>query len=139
MIEFHYETDFRLENESHYADWVGRILISEGAVARQIDYIFCDDQYLLGINEKFLQHDTYTDIVSFDYSEQRQIAGDIFISIDRVMENAQTYKVGFQEELLRVMAHGVLHFLGYGDKVDEEVVVMREREAEKIKMFHVEQ
>ncbi len=139
MIEFHYETDFKITRETYYADWVSRVIESELSFPSRIDYIFCDDEYLLSINQKYLDHDTYTDIITFDYSSGKQIEGDIFISVDRVKENAERYEVDFEDELLRVMAHGVLHLIGYGDKTKDEAEVMRAKEEKKIKMFHVEQ
>ncbi|WP_149275390.1 rRNA maturation RNase YbeY [Pareuzebyella sediminis] len=138
MIEFFYETDFKLSNEPQYSDWIGRVVISEEASLGALNYIFCDDVYLLDINKKFLSHDTYTDIISFDYSENELIAGDVFISVQRVKANSIKFKTGFHQELLRVMSHGVLHFLGYNDKSEKECMAMREKENEKIKMFHVE-
>ena len=139
MIEFHYETDFRISGEKYFADWISRVMKSEGSMAIQLDYIFCNDDFLLDINTKYLGHDTYTDIISFDYSEGKQLAGDIFISVDRVEDNAKRFATGFDQELLRVMAHGILHLMGYNDKTLEEVILMRSKEEEKIKMFHVEQ
>jgi rRNA maturation RNase YbeY len=138
MIEFHYETDFKLLQEVKLADWISRVIASENCMANQIDYIFCDDTYLLALNQKYLSHDTYTDIITFDYSEARQIRGDIFISVERIKENSENLNVCFEEELLRVMSHGVLHLLGYEDKVDKDKAQMRKKEDEKIKMFHVE-
>jgi len=139
MIEFHFELDFQLINEPKYSDWVNRILTSEGFETGQIDYIFCSDEYLLEINKKYLNHDTLTDIITFDYTKGVVVSGDIFVSVDRVKDNAQRFDVGFNNELLRVMSHGLLHLMGYGDKKDEEVVIMRSKEDQKIKMFHVEQ
>lgn len=139
MIEFHYEAEFRLKNETKLADWVGRIIESEEAEYRNIDYIFCTDDYLLQLNKKHLKHNTFTDIITFDYSSGSEVSGDIFISIDRVRENAETYESGLENELLRVMAHGLLHLLGYQDKTDLDKAEMRKMENEKIKLFHVEQ
>lgn len=139
MIEFHFESDLILNNTSDYSDWVSRILNSEGYVAGQVDYIFCNDDYLLEINKQYLAHDTLTDIVTFDYSNGKQISGDIFISVDRVRENAKIFSIEFENELLRVMSHGLLHLMGYGDKTKDEKSLMRSKEDEKIKMFHVEQ
>ena len=139
MIEFHYETSFKLSDEKHYTDWLSRVIISENAMVSQLDYIFCDDQYLLGINKKYLGHDTFTDIISFGYSEGKGIFGDIFISVERVRENALKFETMFEQELLRVMVHGLLHLMGYNDKTEEEATRMRATENEKIKMFHVEQ
>ena len=138
MIDFHYETDFSIEDEAKFADWINRIILSEDEVYSQLDFIFCDDDYLLKINQDYLDHDTYTDIITFPYEDMSGIAGDIFISVERVKENALDFGVEFYLELKRVMAHGVLHLLGYGDKSEEEIVQMRLKEDEKIKLFHVE-
>lgn len=139
MIDFHYELDFQLVKSENYTDWITRIISSENYLLNRIDYIFCDDEYLLNINQQYLNHDTYTDIITFDYTEGKNIAGDIFISIDRVKENADKFEVEFFDELHRVISHGVLHLLGYSDKSDEDVVLMRNKEEEKMKLFHVEQ
>ncbi len=139
MIDFNYETEFVLDNEALFVDWLNRVVDSENASIGQVDYVFCDDEYLLRINQEYLSHDAYTDIISFDYSENRILSGDIFISIDRVKENANEFEVDMEQELLRVMAHGILHFLGYKDKSLNDSAAMRSKEEEKIKMFHVEQ
>lgn len=139
MIEFHFELDFQLNNEPKYSDWVYRILASEGFEAGQIDYIFCTDEYLHKLNKEYLNHDTFTDIITFDYTKGVVVSGDVFVSVDRVKDNAQRFDVDVNNELLRVMSHGLLHLMGYGDKKDEEVIIMRSKEDEKIKMFHVEQ
>jgi len=139
MINFHYDTDYQLVKEIWYSNWISRIVGSENADVEQIDYIFCDDKYLLEINMKYLEHDTFTDIITFDYSVGKRVSGDVFISIDRVKENAATYDVEFDVELQRVMAHGILHLVGYGDKSKEESNLMRTKEEEKMKLFHVEQ
>ncbi|MCB0460671.1 MAG: rRNA maturation RNase YbeY, partial [Flavobacteriaceae bacterium] len=93
-----------------------------------ISYIFCDDDYLLDINVKYLKHNTLTDIISFDYTDDGLISGDVFVSIDRVKENAEKFNVSFQDELHRVMIHGILHFCGYKDKTKEEEQLMRSKE-----------
>ncbi|MEM9077464.1 MAG: rRNA maturation RNase YbeY [Bacteroidota bacterium] len=139
MIDFHFETVFELENKIDFSDWITRIVESEGFQAGNLDFIFCDDEKLLSINQEYLGHDTYTDIITFDYSDEENLSGDIFISVDRLRENSKLYESTFEVELLRVMGHGVLHLAGYGDKNDLEKKVMREKEEEKIKMFHVEQ
>lgn len=139
MIEFHYECDFQLDEDIKYSDWVTRIIESEGFEVGDLGYVFCDDDYLHAINLEYLNHDTFTDIITFDYTTESIVSGDIFISIDRVKDNALEYKVDGEEELLRVMSHGVLHLMGYGDKKKKETVIMRDKEEEKIKMFHVEQ
>ncbi len=138
MIEFHFKSDFVLESKTQYSDWITRIIMSEGFLAGELDYIFCSDDYLLSINQDYLNHDTYTDIITFDYSDGKTLSGDIFISTERVNENAKAYKVSLDEELLRVMSHGILHLMGFGDKTDEERKLMRSKEEEKIKLFHVE-
>ncbi|MEO0902638.1 MAG: rRNA maturation RNase YbeY [Bacteroidota bacterium] len=139
MIDFHFELEVEINNKTELSDWITRIISSEGCELGQLDFVFCDDEKLLSINQEYLKHDTYTDIITFDYSEGSVLSGDILISIDRVKENAEEFKVSFFQELLRVVSHGVLHLAGYGDKSDEEKKVMREKEDEKIKMFHVEQ
>jgi probable rRNA maturation factor len=139
MISFNYETDFELPNEAEYESWIQRIIESESKKEGEISYIFCDDEYLLQINIQYLDHDTLTDIISFDYTLGNEIGGDIFISIERVKENAADFNVSFDEELKRVMAHGVLHYCGYKDKSDTDEQLMRQKEEEKIALFHVEQ
>jgi rRNA maturation RNase YbeY len=139
MISFNYETDFTLDNESIYEDWISRIVDSEGFELGEINYIFCDDEYLHKINVEYLNHDTLTDIISFDYSVGNILQGDIFISTERVVDNAKDFNVVFDEELKRVMSHGVLHYCGYKDKSAADEALMRSKEDEKIAMFHVEQ
>ena len=139
MISFNYETDFELTNEDAYSEWLSNVIISENKKEGDINYIFCDDDYLHKINIEYLQHDTLTDIISFDYSVGNELHGDIFVSIERVRENAVDFNVLFDNELKRVLSHGLLHYCGYKDKSDEDVLVMRNKEEEKIKMFHVEQ
>lgn len=139
MISFNYENDFNLEDEGRHENWVSAIIQSEGKEEGEINYIFCDDDYLLNINQTYLNHDTYTDIISFDYTVGNELHGDIFISTQRVAENAEEFRVSFSDELLRVMAHGILHYCGYKDKSDSDATLMRLKEDEKIKLFHVEQ
>lgn len=139
MIEYHYETEFQIGNQIKFTDWISRVVASEDGSVKQLDYIFCSDSYLLEVNKKYLNHDTLTDIITFDYSDGKRIGGDLFISIDRVKENAKIFKSEFEKELLRVMAHGVLHLFGYRDKTEVEKDQMRSKEDEKIKLFHVEQ
>ncbi|NUY80100.1 rRNA maturation RNase YbeY [Flavobacterium sp. MAH-1] len=138
MISFNYETEFEIDNEIAYEKWISSIIVSEGKREGDINYIFCDDEYLLEINQKYLDHDTLTDIISFDYSVGNELHGDIFISIERVKDNALDFNVDFDIELKRVMAHGVLHYCGYKDKSEADEVVMRTKEEEKMRMFHVE-
>lgn len=128
MIQFNYENDFLLENENALAEWIAKLIAAEGYKLEEINYIFCDDEYLHKLNLEFLKHDTLTDIISFDYSIGKIIYGDIFISIERVAENASDFSVSFLEELYRVMAHGVLHYCGYKDKSVDEEMEMRQKE-----------
>jgi probable rRNA maturation factor len=139
MINFNYETDFELSNEKAIQEWLSDVIVSEGKKEGEINYIFCDDNYLLEINQEYLDHDTLTDIISFDYSVGKELHGDIFISVERVRENATDFGVSFEEELLRVLSHGVLHYCGYKDKTESDEKEMRQKEEEKMKMFHVEQ
>lgn len=139
MVEFNYKYDYTLEDEAKFARWIERICHSEKKICGDIIFTFCDDSYLDKLNKEYLNHTDFTDIISFDDSIGEIISGDIFISLDRIGENALKYKVSFSEELLRVMAHGVLHFCGYEDFEEEDIKLMREKENEKIKLFHVEQ
>ena len=128
MIEFNYETDFKLSNEDQLATWIVTGVQNHGFTVGEINYIFCDDSYLHKLNVEFLQHDTYTDIISFDNTLGKNISGDIFISIDRVKENAMVFNSLFDNELHRVMIHGVLHYMGFKDKTNAEKEIMRKKE-----------
>lgn len=139
MISFNYEIEFQLDNENQIIEWLKSVIQSEKKKEGDINYIFCDDEYLVEINQQYLNHDTLTDIISFDYSVGNELHGDIFISTERVKENAIDFNVSFEEELKRVMVHGVLHYCGYKDKSEQDELLMRSKEDEKIKMFHVEQ
>lgn len=139
MIVFNYETEFQLDNEQKYQNWLTEVIESEDKEEGEINYIFCDDDYLYEINVQYLEHETLTDIISFDYTLGNLISGDIFISIERVKDNAQDFGVSFEVELKRVMVHGILHYCGYKDKTEADEKLMRAKEEEKIKMFHVEQ
>jgi rRNA maturation RNase YbeY len=139
MISFNYETQFKLPKKSDYKGWLSRVIQSESKSEGDINYIFCDDDFLLGINQQYLNHDTLTDIISFDYSVGNELRGDVFVSIQRVRENAAEFEVTFEEELKRVMVHGLLHYCGYKDKSEKDKREMRLKEDEKIKLFHVEQ
>ncbi len=128
MILFHSETDFTIENKSLYKKWIKSCILKEDRRPGAINYIFCDDAYLLKINQKYLNHDNYTDIISFDYSEGNKLSGDIFISIESVKANAKKFDSGLENELSRVLIHGVLHFIGYKDKTEKEKLEMRKQE-----------
>ncbi|MGY5851273.1 rRNA maturation RNase YbeY [Salegentibacter sp. F14] len=139
QINFFSETDFNLKNPTAHRVWIEKMIKSEEKALGEINFIFCDDDYLHKINLEYLNHDTLTDIISFDHSLGNQLAGDIFISIERVEENALEFGVPFEEEIKRVLIHGILHFCGYRDKTESERLLMRQKEDEKIAMFHVEQ
>lgn len=128
MIQFTYETNFELSNEKSISQWITDCIESYEYKEGDIHYIFCDDDYLHKLNVEFLNHDTLTDIISFDYTMGKLISGDIFISIERVKENATNYSDSFQEELHRVIIHGILHYIGYRDSLEEERNEMRKQE-----------
>lgn len=132
MITFNSETSFTLKNQNKLVKWIGDVVSSEGFQVGEINYIFCDDSYLNKINQEFLNHDTFTDIISFDYTLGKEVGGDIFISIERVLENAEKFNEVFENELHRVMIHGILHFMGYKDKTKKEKTLMRTKEDENI-------
>jgi probable rRNA maturation factor len=139
MIDFNYETEFILENEEAIANWISNVIVSEKKKVGEINYIFCDDEHLHKINVEHLGHDTLTDIISFDYTVGNEISGDVFVSVERVKDNAIDFNVPFDEELRRVLVHGVLHYCGYKDKSEADELLMRSKEDEKLAMFHVEQ
>ena len=128
MISFNYEIDFKLDDEARLEKWIRAVIEDEGFKYEDINYIFCDDDYLHKINVEFLNHDTLTDIISFDYSVGKILQGDIYISVERVKDNAKDFKVEFQDELRRVMVHGILHYCGFIDKTDKDVALMRSKE-----------
>ncbi|CAI8385246.1 MAG TPA: rRNA maturation RNase YbeY [Flavobacteriaceae bacterium] len=128
MIEFYSETDFKIENPKSLSHWISETILQENHQPGDLTYVFCDDAYLHKLNVQFLNHDTLTDIISFDNSLGKQIHGEIYISIERVKENASTYRVAFLEELHRVIIHGVLHFCGYKDKSKQEQDTMTRME-----------
>lgn len=138
MITYNYETEFQLDNEDVFSQWIEHVVLSESKSLGEVNYIFCNDDYLHKINVEYLNHDTLTDIISFDYTEGDLIQGDIFISTERVVDNASDFDIPFNEELKRVMIHGILHYCGYKDKSKDDEQLMRLKENEKIKMFHVE-
>ncbi|MCL4146611.1 UNVERIFIED_CONTAM: hypothetical protein GTU68_059071 [Idotea baltica] len=128
MISFNYENDFKLNNELQISKWISEVIISEGCKEDEINYVFCNDDYLHKLNVEFLNHDTLTDIISFDYSIGKTLQGDVFISTERVEDNAKDFKVDFLDELHRVIVHGVLHYCGYKDKTEEDSKLMRDKE-----------
>lgn len=128
MISFNYEIEFELDNELILSEWISNAIIEESFKEGEINYIFCDDAYLLKLNIEFLEHDTLTDIISFDYTLGKFISGDIYISIERVRDNAKDFEESFYTELSRVMIHGILHYCGYKDKTEDDTAVMRSKE-----------
>ncbi|WP_297806150.1 rRNA maturation RNase YbeY [uncultured Polaribacter sp.] len=128
MITFNYETYFELKSEILLKNWIENVVAEEDFSIGEINYIFCDDDYLHKLNVEFLQHDTLTDIISFDNTLGKLISGDIYISVERVRDNAKDFKVSFLDELHRVMIHGVLHYMGYKDKSEKEKIKMRNAE-----------
>jgi probable rRNA maturation factor len=136
MIQFsNQETTFFLQNKLKVKEWVRNILTEEGKSIGDISYIFCSDDYLFQLNRKYLKHQTLTDIITFDYSEEGKVSGDVFISLDRVKENSKSFSKSFNEELGRVMAHGVLHLAGYKDKSEVDKIKMTERENKYLNTF----
>lgn len=135
MIEFNYELDFKLSDELKYSKWIHDVVESYGFNLGELNYIFCDDAYLLKLNIEFLEHDTLTDIISFDYTLGKLVGGDVFISLERVKDNAKDFSCDLEEELKRVIIHGVLHFIGFKDKSDEEKSIIRNEENKSILLF----
>jgi len=125
MIQFNYETNFKLESEEIIQSWISACIELYGFSEGELNYIFCDDDYLLKLNVEFLEHDTLTDIISFDYTMGKLISGDIFISVERVHENAKLFSQTIDNELHRVIIHGVLHYMGFKDKTEKDKEVMR--------------
>ena len=132
---------FELVESEKVRKWITEVVHRRGMTVGNINYLFCDDGYLLGVNQQYLQHDTYTDIITFDYVAGTLVSGDILISVERVGENARQFDVPFEQELRRVVIHGVLHLLGQGDKSDAEAAEMRRLEGEALdlweRLFHV--
>ncbi|MDA9261829.1 rRNA maturation RNase YbeY [Flavobacteriales bacterium] len=128
MTIFNEDIDFQDYSVEEKTKWINSIISNYSKIPGELTYIFCSDDYLLNLNIEHLNHDTLTDIITFDYTKTGIISGDIFISIDRIEENAKKFQVTFQEELNRVMAHGILHLIGFKDKTDEEKKEMRQAE-----------
>lgn len=139
MIDFSYQTDFELYKEAWYASWLVHVAGSHDAVVDSLGYVFCDDAFVHSINVEHLNHDTYTDIITFDYGSNVLLEGEIYISVDRVRENATELQEDFDVELRRVMCHGLLHMIGYNDYDAHEKEVMRRLENDALAMFHVKQ
>jgi len=136
MINYFYEETSRIKDEEKKSIWIENIISKENKKLGDINYIFCNDDYLLNINKDYLNHDYYTDIITFDYCEENYISGDIFISLQRVLDNVQLHKVKYEEELNRVIVHGILHLCGYKDKTEGEQKIMRSKEDFYIEMYN---
>ena len=133
-ISFNFvETKDILSKKNKIKAWIKSVVEKKGMKVGDISYIFCKDEYLLDINQNYLNHDDFTDIISFDYSDKDKVAGDLFISVERVMENAQNLNQEFEQELYRVIIHGVLHLLGFKDKTKAQEKEMRKAEEECLK------
>lgn len=128
MIQFFFEDIDKIEIEANLSNRLENIILSEGKKPGEINYIFCDDEYLLKVNREYLKHDYYTDVITFDYVKGKTISGDIFVSLPRIFDNAQTLSKDFESEFFRVLAHGLLHLCGYKDKTEEEIAEMRSKE-----------
>ncbi len=127
---------FKLAQKLEIKKWLSDVAKQEGMAVGDINYIFCDDEHLLGINKEYLAHDYYTDIITFDNSEEdTKIEGDIYVSIDRIKDNAKDLNVSFDRELKRVLAHGVLHLCGYKDKTKQDEQQMRGKEEYYLKQI----
>ena len=128
MIQFFFEDIDKIEIEANLSNSLENIILSEGKKPGEINYIFCDDEYLLQVNREYLKHDYYTDVITFDSVKGKTISGDIFVSLPRIFDNAQTLSKDFESEFFRVLAHGLLHLCGYKDKTEEEIAEMRSKE-----------
>lgn len=128
MIQYFFEQIDQIEISESTTIWLADIIQKETKKPGEINYIFCDDEYLLQVNRDYLQHDYYTDIITFDYVKGNTISGDIFVSLPRISDNASTLSKNFEDELHRVLAHGILHLCGYKDKTEEEEKEMRSKE-----------
>lgn len=127
MIQYFYENITETVDQN-YKIWLQNIIVSEQKKIGEINYIFCDDEYILKVNQDYLQHDYYTDIITFDYVKGKTISGEIFVSLQRISDNASTLSKDYEDELRRVLAHGILHLCGYKDKSEEEEREMRNKE-----------
>ena len=135
MIQFFFEDIDPIEIDSSTNEWLQKLIVEEGKKVGKINYIFLSDDGLLKVNRDFLQHDYYTDVITFDYVKGKTISADIFVSLPRISENAISHSKDFKSELHRVLAHGVLHLCGYKDKTDEEITEMRNKEDFYLNIF----
>lgn len=139
IIFFNEDINFKFQGKNLFKAWLKKVADKEGFKVKNLNYIFCSDEYLHKINVEYLEHDTYTDIITFDNSEDDDvIEGDIFVSIERVKENSQTLNTVFEDELKRVIVHGLLHLCGYDDHTPEDKAEMRRLESEYISIFYTQ-
>ena len=138
-IEYVYNTSFSLDSENKVSKWLKKAVETEGFSIGEVVYAFFNDNDLKELNVKHLNHDFFTDVISFNDSKNDVLSGNIAISVDRVKENSIKFKTSFNDEMMRVMVHGLLHFMGYDDSSEEETLLMRNKEDDNLKMFHVEQ
>lgn len=134
-VSFAFETPFNLKNRRSLKKWIQEVILHHGKIPGNITYIFCNDEYLLSINQEYLHHDYYTDIITFDYVDGDEISGDLFVSIERIRDNADKNGWNFEEEILRVIIHGVLHLLGYEDLTEKAEKEMRQAEEKAIQYY----
>jgi rRNA maturation RNase YbeY len=138
MLRFFIENiSFKLTNRQKIRYWINDVIGSENKFVGNINFIFCSDEYLLAINKRYLRHDYFTDVITFDFCENNKISGDIFISIDSVRANSIIYKQLFEKELYRVMIHGILHLCSYGDSTKSEIALMRSKENNYLKKIAI--
>lgn len=135
MVQFFFENIEEITIPPLTKDWLQNLISSENKKLGEINYIFCDDEHLLQVNRDFLQHDYYTDVITFDYVKGKTISADIFVSLPRISDNAKSLSKDFNSELLRVLAHGVLHLCGYKDKTEDEILEMRSKEDYYLSIF----
>ena len=138
-IDFVYNTDFKLDNEAEISSWITAFCQTENTSVDSLVFAFFSDEDLKALNIRHLSHDYYTDVISFDESKNNALNGNIAISVERVADNASKHSVSFEEELRRVMIHGVLHFMGYNDSSEGEITIIRKKEDYALSMFHVKQ
>ena len=135
MIQFFFENIEEITIQPEVQNWLEQMILSENKKVGDINYIFCDDDYLLKVNQDYLKHDYYTDIITFDYVKGKTISADIFVSLPRILENTQLLSKEFHSEFNRVLAHGILHLCGYKDKTPEEILLMRAKEDFYLNIF----
>lgn len=136
ILFFEEDINFKINNPDKITKWINASALRENKVLKHINIIFCSDTYLNNINVDYLNHDTYTDIITFDNSEDiSHLEGDLYISVDRVKQNSQKYNENFNKELYRVIIHGILHLIGYDDKDDDSKMIIRSKEDEYLKVF----